>query len=281
LKKLSYIFVVAFIFCIYSGCSSDTKDEIVLARVAGNKLIGSEVPFHVDTASEQSKGKLNDFINHWINISILYEEAKGSHITSSNDYKMMVEQAKRDIAVNMLLQEEIYNKEISISSAEIINYYNRHKNEYLLTTDVVNISYALFINESAAMKFSQTISEKNKWIAEIENFISSHAQELVSVYEDSLFFKRSELYPPDVWKTASALNINEISKPVRTFDGYMVVKLNSYQKAGEIGNLNYAREDIIERLTMDKKKELYMKYLNTLYSKYRTEKYFDISSSNE
>jgi len=281
LKKLSYIFIVTFIFCFSFGCSSDTKDEIVLARAAGNKLTSSEVPFHVDTTSEQSRGKLNDFINHWINISILYEEAKGSHITGSNDYKMMVEQAKRDIAVNMLLQEEIYNKEISISSAEILNYYNRYKNEYLLTTDVVNISYALFVNESAALNFSQIISKKNKWVTEIENFISSHAQELVNAYEDSLFFKRSELYPPDVWKAATALDINEISKPIRTFDGYMIVKLNSYQKAGEIGNLSYAREDIIERLTMDKKKELYMKYLNTLYSKYRTEKYFDISNSNE
>jgi hypothetical protein len=277
LKKIAYIFFPAFIFFVFCGCSNN-KGETVLAKAAGKKLTYSELSNRFDTTSVKSRERLNDAINHWINLSVLYEEAKDD-ITSSDEYKTMLEHAKQDIAVNLLLKQEIYDKEIHINEAEITNYYNRHTAEYFLSSEIVNISYAIFISETVAMNFLQTISEKNRWIKEIESFIKSHAQELVTAYEDSVFFFFFELYPPDVWKAATALQVSEISKPVRTFDGYIVVKLNSYQKAGEIGSKIFAREDVIERLTVEKRKELYMEYLNLLRTKYGTENYFEISKN--
>ena len=275
MKKVVYIFLTVFILTAFFGCF-ENKGETVLAKAAGKKLTYSELSGRFDTTSIKSRERLNDAINHWINLSVLYEEAKND-ITGSGEYKMMLENAKQDIAVNLLLKQEIYSKEVHINENEIINYYNSHLAEYFLSSDIVNISYAVFINESIAAKFLTTISEKNKWITEVQSFIKSHAREVVVSYEDSVFFKRSELYPPDVWKVATALRVLEVSKPVRTFDGYMVVKLNSYQRAGEIGSKIYAREDIIERLTVEKKKDLYMKYLNSLRTKYGTENYFEVS----
>ena len=253
----------------------------MLAKAAGKKLTYSELSIHVDTTSVKSRERVNGFINNWINVSILFEEAKEADVTSSDEYKIMVEQARQDIAVNLLLKQEIYDKEIYISNADIQNYYNRHKNEYFLSIDVVNISYVVFVSENVAMNFLQVISEKNRWIKEVESFIVSNAQTLVVSYEDSVFFKRSELYPPDVWKATTALQIGEVSRPIRTFDGYMVVKLNNYQRAGEIGDILYARGDIIERLTVDKKKELYMNYLRSLHTKYRVENYFEVPTNEQ
>lgn len=261
------------------GCSSDSKDEVVLAKASGKKLTYSELPNYFDTTSMKSKERLNDFINHWINISVLYEEANDADITSSDEYKIAIEQAKQNIAVNLLLKQEIYDKEINITSAEIHNLYNRHRAEYFLNSDIVNISYAVFVSESAAMNFLQGISNKNRWINEVEAFIISHAQELIITYADSVFYKRTELYPPDVWKIATAIEVSQVSRPIRTFDGYIVIKLNSYQKAGEIGSLLYVKDDIIERITIEKKKELYMKYLKSLHEKYRTENYFETSKN--
>ena len=251
----------------------------MLAKAAGKKLMYSELSDRFDTTSIRSKERVSNFINNWINVSILYEEAKESDVTSSDEYKMMIEQARQDIAVNLLLKQEIYGKQIYISNTEIQNYYNRHRGEYFLSMDVVNISYVVFANENVAMNFLQGITEKNRWIKEVESFITSHAQTLVIAYEDSVFFKRSELYPPDVWKAATVLQIGEMSRPIRTFDGYMVIKLNNYQRAGEIGNMLYAKDDIIERLTIDKKKELYLEYLKSLYIKYRTENYFEVPTN--
>jgi hypothetical protein len=279
LKKFIYISFVTFIFYFSLGCSKDSRNEIVLAKTAGKKLTYSELSARVDTTSVRSRERVNDFINNWINVSILFEEAKEADVTGSDEYKTMIEQARQDIAVNLLLKQEVYDKDIYISNAEIQNYYNRHRNEYFLSIDIVNISYVVFVNENIAVNFLQGISEKNRLIKEVESFITSNAQTLVIAYKDSVFFKRSELYPPDVWKATTALQIGEISRPIRTFDGYMIIKLNSYQKAGEIGSLLYAKDDIIERLTIDKKKELYMNYLRSLRTKYRTENYFEISTN--
>ena len=281
MKKFTYIFFVAFIFCSFLSCSKDNRNEVVLAKTAGKKLMYSELSARFDTTSIKSRERVNDFINNWINVSALFEEAKEADITNSDEYKIMIEQAKQDIAVNLLLKQEIYDKEIYISNTEIQNYYNRHKNEYFLSIDIVNISYAIFVNENAARSFLQGIPEKIKWTKEIESFITSNAQNLITAYEDSVFFKRSELYPPDVWKAATALQTGEISRPIKIFDGYIIVKLNSYQRAGEIGNLLYAKNDIIERLTIDKKKELYMNYLGSLHTKYRTENYFEVPTNEQ
>ena len=279
MKKLLCIFFAIFVFCFSVGCSTDKKNEVVLAKAAGNKLTYADIPASFDTTSIKSREKVNDFINHWINVSVLYEEAKDAGITNLDEYKNMVEQAKKDIAVNLLMKEEIYDKKININSNEILNYYNRYKNEYFLNSDIVNISYVLFVSENAATNFLQEISDKNKWLKEIETFIKAHAQELVTGYEDSIFFKRNELYPPDVWRSITSMAISEVSRPIKTLDGYMVAKLNSYQKEGEIGNLPYAKDDIIERLTVEKKKELYLKYLKSLHTKYRTENYFELSTN--
>jgi len=275
--KIERFIGIALTVIILSGCSKNGEGEVFLAKAGDEKLSSKELNSRFDTTSIKSKQKLKDYINHWLNTSVLYKEAENNDIVDSEEYEDLLNQAGKEIAVNLLLKREIYDKKVDIENSEIAAYYDRLRNEFFLGSDVVNICYATFIDEESASNFQKRYSG-NPWKEAVSNFITAHAQDLVVTYQDSTFFKKSELYPPDIWKSIVPLRIGELSRPLRVFDGFMIVKLNSFQSAGEIGSLAYAREDIIERIMVEKKRQLYLNYLNSLHQKYKSENYYEYSN---
>jgi hypothetical protein len=263
---------------LYNGCSKNKEGEIYLAKVENDKLTFGELASRFDTTNIKSKQKLKDFINHWINTTVLYKEAENSDIVDSKEYEEMLNEAKKEIAVNLLLKKEVYERKVTADYSEILYYYNQHRNEFFLGSDVINICYVTFVDEASASNFRKSVVEDNNWKTVVTNYIKFHAQSLVVAHEDSVFFKQSDLYPPDIWKSITPLKIGELSKPLRVFDGIMIVKLNSYQKAGEIGSLAYAKSDIVERITVEKKRLIYLNYLKALHEKYKPENYYEYSN---
>ena len=266
-----------YLLILLTGCSKDKTPNPVLAKVDDEELLYNYVFDRLDTASIKSKEKVNEFINHWINTSILYKEAKERDILDSDEYKELIEEAKKEIAINLLLKKEVYDKKVNINDDEIKSYYENHRTEFYLPNDVVSICFAVFKSENAANEFRSSY-DKSNWIYAVENFIKYHAQNLLVSYQDTTFFKQSELYPPDLWKSIIQLNVGELSKPLKVFDGYMIVKLNKYQKAGEVGSIEFAKNDITERLIVEKKRQLYNNYLKSLSNKYKTENFYELSN---
>ena len=271
------IFYLAFGIIWFAGCSNNSENDAPLARVDDEKLTYKELASRFDTTSMKSKKKLQDYLNHWINTTTLYKEAENSDITDSDEYEELLKEAKKEIAVNLLLKREVYDKKITVDDSEVLSYYYQHRNEFFLGSDVINISHATFVNESSALEFrNNVLSDGKDWKNALNEYIKSHAQDLVVSHEDSAFFKQqSELYPPDIWKSVVPLGINELSRPLRVFDGFMIVKLNSFQKAGDIGNLEFAKSEIFERIIVEKKRQLYLNYLKSLRDKYKTENYYE------
>lgn len=275
IKKLLFIFFGGLFFI---SCSKKDSNDTVIARVEGDELTYNDITSRFDTASIRSKQKINDFITHWINTTLIYKEAENSDIIDSDEYKELVEEAKKEIAVNLLLKKEVNDKQVNINEEEIESYYNQHRNEFYLPNDIVSICFAVFSNELAANEFRTKYDNNISWNLLVENFIKSHAQDLVINFQDTTFFKQTDLYPPDIWRSIIQLKVGELSKPLSVFDGYMVVKLNSYQKAGEQGSLEYAKSDIKERLTVEKKRQLYNNFLKNLYKKYKSENLYELSN---
>lgn len=276
--NIKIFFTSVVLVLLLTGCSKSKQTDLYLAEVDNEKLTYSELASRFDTTSLKSKQKLKDYINHWLNTSVLYKEAEKTDLTDSEEYEELLNEAKKEIAVNLLLKKEVYDKKVDIKNSEILNYYNQHRNEFFLGGDLINICYAVFSNEAGASSFQKSYSSGINWSSTVNSFIKAHAQDLVVAYKDSTFFKQSELYPPDIWKSIIPLRIGELSKPLRVFDGIMIVKMNSYQKAGDIGSLEFAKSDIVERITVDKKRQIYLNYLKSLHQKYKSENYYEYSN---
>jgi hypothetical protein len=251
-------------------CDGKKDTPLYLARVNDNYLSLNDLKDHFDSSSIRTKSKVQEYINQWVNQNLLYKEAEEKGITKTEEFNNILEEARKSIAINQLLEKEIYNKITNVTQYEIWEYYNYHKDEFILGNDIINISFVVFSNLELAKEFRKVVSFSS-WKRDLFQFKQNLSPNLIVSEEDSVFFKSSEISPPDIWKTALMLRPNEISQPIKALDGYIVFKLNSSQKAGEIGDINNAKAEIRERIIIDKRKKLYSNFLFELQKKYHPE----------
>jgi hypothetical protein len=270
----SYIPILFLCLCSFF-CDNKKEIPVYVARVDDKYLSFEEIKQTFDTNLIRSKTKLQEYINQWVNTNLLYKEAQNRDITASDEYKSLVEKAKMEIAANLLLENEVYNAKIDISEDEILEYYKYHKDEFLLGRDIVNISYIIFSELNIGEDFKKNVNSNN-WKIMVERYKFNLYAKYYIADEDSAIFKQNELSPVDIWRMADQMQPNQISGPIKVIDGYIILKLNDSQKAGEIGNLNYASSEIVERLTIDKKRKRYLDFLHDLQRKYHPEVTNDI-----
>jgi hypothetical protein len=267
LKGKLYILML-FISFFWILCDKRKEVPLYVAKINDNYLSIEEIKEKFDSSSFRSRNKIQEYINHWVNLNLLYKEAESRNITNTAEFNALVDEAKKNIAINLFLQKEIYAKTINITPFEIREYYDYHKDEFMLGNEIINISYVVFSSLNAAEEFRRSVLASS-WTQNVEK-TKKNKMGFISL-EDSAFFKSSELSPPDVWKIASNITIGEIPRPIKVLEGYMVLKLNGKQKAGETGDLNYAGSEIKERLTIDKKRKIYLDLLHDLQKKYHPE----------
>jgi hypothetical protein len=261
---------LVFLTLLYLSCDSRKDTPMYFAKVNDNYLSLDDLKVRFDSSSIRTKSKVRDFISQWVNQNLLYKEAEEMGITKTSEFNDLVAEAGKSIAINMLLEKEVYSKSIEVTPSEIFEYYSNHKDEFILGNDIVNISYVVFSNPVAAGEFKKNISA-NIWKNLLDQPKQNSFSGSIRSQEDSSFFKSSELSPPDLWKAACNMRPNDISEPMKSLDGYIVFKLNTSQKAGEIGDINYARAEIKERILIDKRKKLYSGFLYELQKKYHPE----------
>jgi hypothetical protein len=251
------------------SCEKQKDIPVYLAKVDNEYLNARKVADDLDSTNLKSKNKMSEYINQWVNQTMLYKEAEKRGILKSDKYLSALEEAQKSIAVNILLEEQIYSKTIDIPENEIVDYYNNHKSEFFLGSDIIGISYIIFSGMNFADDFKKEASN-SAWESSIEKFRMKSGNSVIK-YENDAVFKNSEVSPIDIWKNAIKLEPGKISSPFKVLNGFMVLKLNYKQKAGEIGNMNYARNDIKERLNIEKKRKSYLDFLRDLQTKYHPE----------
>jgi hypothetical protein len=268
LNKHYYILILASFLNFF--CDGKKDEPLYLAKVSGDYLSLEDLKGRFDTNSIKTKSKVQDYINQWVNQNLLFKEAIERGVTKSQEFNDLVKESSKAIAINILLENELYSKPVEITQIEVQDYYNNHRDEFILGNEIVNISCVVFSGIEAAREFKAAV-KTNNWISAVTLFKKNAFSNTIISIDDSAFFKSSELSPPDVWKAAINSHVGDISEPIRALDGFIVLKLNSYQKAGEIGDINFAKSEIKERILIDKRRKLYSSFLYELQKKYHPE----------
>jgi hypothetical protein len=271
--KCSYRNICFFLllFCLLTGSSCEKQKSVpgYIAKVDNEYLSAQKVIDDLDSVNIKSRKLMNEYINQWINQTMLYKEAEKRGILKSEKYLSILEETQKSIAVNILLNNEIYSKNSEIPLSEINDYYNNHKTEFFLGCDIIGISYIIFSDLGNADAFKKEVT-KSLW-ENISEKYKMRLNKLILKSENDVIFKTAEVSPIDIWKNSVKMEPGQISAPFKVLNGYMVLKLNFKQKAGEIGNMNYARNDIKERLNIEKKRKSYLDFLRDLQTKYHPE----------
>jgi peptidyl-prolyl cis-trans isomerase C len=216
----------------------------------------------LDTVRGISEAQVRMYTGRWVNMELLYQEAKRQGLDNDEQVLQSLEEAKKQLAINALLEKEVFTDAPSaIPYDAVTRYFRSHLAEFTLTSDVVWISFAVFTERSPAEAFRSSALKDKGWRQSLDGVKGSPA---FITKSDSVFYTSASLYPTELWKVSLALGDGEVSFPVKTSAGYFVIlSLGNFTK-GDEPPLQYIEDNIRNRLLMEQRQERYAEYLESL-----------------
>ncbi len=255
---------------VISSCSQKAEQMQDGASVDDQTLTVDAIHRQIDTSNGISEMQVRTFARQWVNSELLYQEAKRQGLDHSESVLKDLDDAKRHLAINALLEKEVFNDAPqSVSKEEITIYFRNHQEEFALHEDVVYISLAVFSERNPAVSFREAALEGEGWDAAVAQFQNpSDEKSSMITKTDSAFYTQGTLFPAKLWKVSSALGVGEVSFPVKTDAGYFVLlSLGNFQR-GSIPPVEYVESAIRGRLLMERRQQRFTEYLETVRKKH-------------
>jgi hypothetical protein len=255
------------------GCQSKNRSATSVARIDNTSLTLEEIMAHLDTTRSISDAQVHAFVQRWVTDELFYREALRRGLDQQSGIAQQMSDIRRQLVINALLDQEIYSvKSSECTPEEIRAYYEEHKKEFLLTNDVVLISSVLFIDRESANTFRATVLRGTPWSQALRAQETSPQQKAgVIASSDSMYFTQQTLFPAALWRTATGIGINTPSFHVQTEEGYYVLIVWKYGRAGQPADVKYAEKEIRGRLTIERRQRLYTALLENLRAKHAVE----------
>ncbi len=251
-----------------SGCGKKPEpDTRYVARVGNARLTPEELSKSGSVHTEHSS---RQYVSNWVTNELLYQEARRNGIPEADDVLQQIEEAKRQLVINAYLEKKVYADEpFDIGDEELSTEFKEHRAAYRLHEDVAKMSFALFEEREPANAFRLKILRGTSWSDAAQQVQSdSETKEQVLRVATQEYFTQSMLYPEELWKIARTLSKEDVSYVVKTSAGYCVVLVHATMKQGELPDFEYAKNEIRERLTIERRKAQYEELLATLRTKY-------------
>lgn len=271
-KHLNNLLICVFIFSFF-GCdqnkvTQENEDKIIVS-IGQLKLTEQEL----NSLSLKGENKLKlrqELVKNWINREILFKQAVADSIIYLDEYKELVEQSKKELAVALYMQKALGNFSANINESDIEQFYEDHSEEFRLTDRSYFINRVDFDSYEKAKEFRKNVfkvgwkSAVREYSGVIENNIS---EKLLSEYL---------ITPMKLQRLVKNLFNGEVSIILKTEPNrYSVVQLIRKFYKNQIPEVKYINEKVKKRLIMIEKKKFIDELINDLYIKYKVELFED------
>ncbi len=148
MRRLIYLIVPLIII----SCAE--KKEDVLVKVDGSTLTKTEFEKYIPPSEYKrlSEARLEEFFDTWAEQEILYLEAKKQNIDKEDSVRLVLDQYKKNLLATELVRREFEGT--SVAETEIIDYFDKHKDEFLYA---VKLGQIVFSNFDRAMRTLEEI----------------------------------------------------------------------------------------------------------------------------
>jgi len=274
MKRFISLTILFFLSLLFSGCQRTGEKglgEKDLVRI--NDLSISMEEFHQMLEKQPLEGKMKllseketrDFLeNYVIPREVLYQEAKKRGLDKNKEILIKIEDAKRAMLIEALLEEVLRGK-VEVSEEEIQRYYK--ENQALFTEPQEIKIRHIVVNSEPALK--EVVTKLSKG----ENF-----EKLASTYNIGNFkedggnlgyIRRGQLAPPFAQFEEVAFSLRkrgEVSEVVNTPYGYHIIRLED-MRGTAVRPLNQVKERIRFFLQPKKRQDAYLEYVKEAKSK--------------
>lgn len=262
-----------FLFLI-SNCGKSGEKELgnkELVRINGSSIsreefqqISEKQPLEGKMRLLEEKG-LRDFLeNYVITREVLYQEAKKKGLDKSRDILAKVEDYRRAMVIDALL-EEVLREKSEVTEEEIQTYYKENKTHFTEHHEV-KIRHIL-VNSEPVLKEVLTKLSKGE---SFEKLASSYNIDRTREDGGNLgYIRRGQLAPSFAQFEEAAFSLvkkGDISEVVRTPYGYHLVQLED-MRGSALRPLDQVKDKIRFFLQAKKKQDAYLSYVKEAKSK--------------
>jgi hypothetical protein len=271
MKPPAGAFLIAVAALSLAGCPSGSPGTVV-AKVGDSVLTLEEAAAAIDTSGPDGAGRLGRYVASWVNAELLYEEAKRQGIVDGPGFGARVEDLRRQLANQELLDRLIYGDTTAVPDSALRSYFASHPDEFTLSENHLKLRLATFRSRETARRFSAAVSAGAAWEGLIDSMAANpkSSAEIVSATQEA-WYTRATLYPQELWKVAGSLNPGEVSFPLKAGEGFTVVQYLALAPEGKTDEFDIVRDDVMDRVLIEQRRSKLEALLGTLRERYGVE----------
>lgn len=257
LLRINWLVIVGLLFI---SCSEDKKETNQLVKIGESVLTEEDVNNALGEFRNQSRLR-EEYINNWIEKELLFKEALKEGLLDSPEYKTLIEKNSREIAASLLISEYLKENSYEPSADELLEFYEKTKDDFLLSDDTYLFNIVDFGNFESAVKFRKILVESD-WKKAINQF---RGDPVMIKAESDVLMPLHKIGPVAKYKIVSNLLPGEISIILQTEpDKFTVVQLIDKYGKGLIPPYEIIEDQIKDRFLLLKNKEIIREYINKL-----------------
>ena len=247
-----------------------TEQEKPVARVYDMYLYPSDLQEHMaqGLSPQDSAKTVHRLAEEWIRNELLLKQAETNLPEKDKNVQKQVEEYRTSLLIFKYKQNLLAkNLDTIIPSREIESYYQENSSNYILSSDVVRVTYVRIPVKSPDISKVRSLyrSEKEKDLKKLQEYCSSYGEKCI--IDGQQWVKFTELIretPLNIDNPGRYLNYN---KNIETSDSlyYHFIHLIDRIPEGQVAPLELVRENI-RSVLMNKRKIEYIQNLeNTVY----------------
>ncbi len=263
--------VVLPLLLLIPACRSKAP-ETVLARVGDLELTLEEARSHIDTTQQPLQSQLRRYVDHWVTTALLCQQARREGLGKEEPVAGRIREADDQLLAEALLERHIYDDTAAVADSLLRSYFANHAGEFLIREDMVRLNLLTLRSRERANAFAALVSKGSSWndaLAALQRDTTGQPGMIENV--SGRWYSQRTLFPPELWRVASALNVSDVSFPVRTGTGYCVLELLQKAQAGKQADFEIARDEVRARVTVERQRQRYDELLGTLHKRYSVE----------
>lgn len=262
---------LAFVGCKNKPISSQSKGDVVI-KVGKSVLTTTQFysfipPEYTATLTSSQKKQLAEM---WINTELLYQEALKQKLDKEEKMALKLHEMERQMLANQLLETKLASMG-SVEEAEVRGYFEQNKDKYNTERKFAEIIVG---SEDEAKSILGKINsgEKFEALAKAYSLAPSAKDGGVSGY-----VRVGDLQFPEIESIVFSMNkIDDISGPVATKYGFVIVKLLGMQKTSKEVTYDNVKEGIRATMNYNRQKTALDSLLSELKKTYKVEEHYEL-----
>lgn len=192
-----------------------------------------------------------DYVRRWIENQILYQEAKKKRIDQDENIKWRIDQAVRNIIIEGFLEKELQAL-VAVPEEEVKRTYQENKNMFKREQDEVRLSRILVKNiaEAGLVRVRMQGGESFDRVAK-----QMSLDEVTKEKGGDIGYVPLSNIPPPFYEAVTKLKIGELSTPIQTDYGFVIIMLTDRKEKDSIKEYEQVKEEITDSLTLTKREK--------------------------